>query len=87
MANVDASQFRNSQGDELKYIEVTISGVPCIELIASSTKDPAKVKQRRKEKDALGRSHLDIPFLDCKIGDQGAKEYNNIIVYSECNQE
>ena len=78
-----ASVLATSQLQELHYVSVALSGVQCLELINDGSKDPEKSKQRRKEKDMLGQDHTEIPFLDCKTGDNGKKDYNDAIVYTD----
>ena len=79
MASVDA----NMEQVGLSYSEVTLSGIICLEITsAPACKDNAKARQRKKDKDSLGFAHLEVPLIDSKLGDNGIKEINDLIIYA-----
>ena len=87
---LEYTYIENSSGNleqqdqySLPFSEVTVGGIRCLELLSDRSKDAVKTKQRKKEKNTIGSIDLEIKFLDCKTGDTGLKEYNDIIIYSD----
>ena len=69
----------------LVYSHVNIAGVECFALTRVKhvgKHDKTKVIKRKKEKDVLGGQNLLVPLLDCKIGDNGSKQYCDAIIYT-----
>ncbi len=62
------------------YDVVTISNVQCF--VPNGSQDKDKITRKLK-KDILGSTHPEVPFVDCRTGENGIREYNDIIVYSK----
>ena len=69
--------------EDLVYVEVTLCGVPCLELLSALSKDSAKAKLLKNQKDQLSRSHPVVPLLEYKTGENGSKAIKYIIVYTD----
>ena len=80
-ANADNTQTQDLQ--QMPPSRVTHNSVSCIEVICNSKLDNVSSKQGERDKDILGKNNLETPLLDIRCGENGKKEINDAIVYTE----
>ena len=84
MANANAVSPQAEDLQPLSSSRVTHYGVSCLEVLCNSNLDiNVTSKQRKKDKDSLGRNNLETPLLDVRIGENGSKEVHDAIVYTD----
>ena len=83
MANAITESPQALDMQQMWSCRVTHNGVSCLEVHCNSNMDNVSSKQRKRDKDTLGKNNLEIPLLDIRSGENDKKEMNDAIVYTE----